>query len=239
MASPAQIEANRRNAQKSTGPRTPEGKLTVSQNALRHGICSGFARMADESDHDAQELLSALIVDNQPVGANEEILVYKMAEHFFCQQRASTLLAEEFDAADCGDKNSRELGLLLRYHTAADRGFARALNDLRKLQKERKLQEIGFVSQETEVHPAETSVEPPAVPLAEPPESLPIVPPEAAPSETLESMLRKAALRQSASRRDVPPTTVHLTVDGQTYTQPVTLKPDPRGTPSGGDAGGQ
>jgi hypothetical protein len=202
MASRAQIEANRRNAQKSTGPRTAEGKTTVSQNALRHGFCSGFARMADESDEDAQQLLAALIEENQPVGVNEEILVYKMAEHFFCQKRASVLMAEEFDAADCGEKNAREIGLLLRYYTAADRGFARALNDLRKLQKERKLQEIGFVSQQTPEHPAETPVEPPP----EPPEALPTVSPEAAaPSETLESMLRKAALRQSARLRDVQP----------------------------------
>jgi hypothetical protein len=29
--------------------------------------------------------------------------------------------------------------------------------------------------------------------------------------------------------------TVRLTVDGQTYTQPVTVKPDPRGAPAGGN----
>ena len=33
MATEAQIEANRANAQKSTGPRTPEGKAAVAQNA--------------------------------------------------------------------------------------------------------------------------------------------------------------------------------------------------------------
>jgi len=38
MATQAQIIANRRNAQKSTGPRTPQGKAAVSQNALKHGL---------------------------------------------------------------------------------------------------------------------------------------------------------------------------------------------------------
>jgi len=38
MATEKQIEANRLNAQKSTGPRTPQGKVHVSRNSLRHGM---------------------------------------------------------------------------------------------------------------------------------------------------------------------------------------------------------
>ena len=38
MTSPAKIAANRRNALRSTGPRTPAGKLVVAQNAIRHGV---------------------------------------------------------------------------------------------------------------------------------------------------------------------------------------------------------
>ena len=147
MASQAQTEANRRNAQKSTGPRTPEGKTTVSQNALRHGLCADLPLTDDESEDDAHQLLAALIEENQPVGANEEILVHQMAENFFSQKRASYRLTEELNYRDDGEKNTAEIALLLRYHTTAGRGFARALTDLRKLQKERKLQEIGFVPQ--------------------------------------------------------------------------------------------
>jgi len=35
---PAFLAANRANAQKCTGPRTPEGKTRVALNALRHGL---------------------------------------------------------------------------------------------------------------------------------------------------------------------------------------------------------
>ena len=39
-ASPAQIDANLRNARKSTGPKTPEGRTPSKMNALKHGILS-------------------------------------------------------------------------------------------------------------------------------------------------------------------------------------------------------
>ena len=38
MATAAQIEANRRNAQRSTGPKTDEGKARVRRNAFKHGM---------------------------------------------------------------------------------------------------------------------------------------------------------------------------------------------------------
>jgi hypothetical protein len=43
MATPAQIEANRRNARKSTGPKTAAGKAASSRNALTHGLTAAIA----------------------------------------------------------------------------------------------------------------------------------------------------------------------------------------------------
>jgi hypothetical protein len=49
MATEAQILANRLNAQKSTGPQTPEGKAIVSQNAVKHGLSAGQDIISSES----------------------------------------------------------------------------------------------------------------------------------------------------------------------------------------------
>jgi hypothetical protein len=171
MATKAQIEANRRNAQSSTGPRTDDGKARIRQNALRHGLCAAIPQMSDEDPDDIQQLLSTLRDEHQPVGASEEILVYKIAEHFFYGKRASYLLSEQLDFADNGENNTRQVALMLRYHTTADRGYYRALNELRKVQKVRRLQEIGFVSQNA-AQPvevlAETPSEAPARPAPQP-----------------------------------------------------------------------
>ena len=150
MATPAQIAANRANAQLSTGPRTDAGKEKTRQNALRHGLCAGIPQMSDEAEEEVQELLDGLREEHQPVGPTEEILVYKIAEAFFYAKRAAYLLSEKLDWADRGDDTPRDVGLMLRYHAASDRAWYRALNELRKVQKERRLQEIGSVSQTPE-----------------------------------------------------------------------------------------
>jgi hypothetical protein len=174
MSTKAQIAANRANSQRSTGPRTDNGKAKTRQNALRHGLCSGIPKMSDETHEDIDTLLATLREEHEPVGATEEILVYKMAEHFFFGIRASYLLAEQFDFADHGSDNAPKISLLLRYHTTADRGYHKAFAELRKLQNERRLQEIGFVSQ----NPGATSEAAPAEPPN--PEPVPSKPAETA-----------------------------------------------------------
>lgn len=57
MASEARIAANRLNAQKSTGPRTEEGKNRSSQNATKHGLCAGRVVLPDEDAEEYQALI--------------------------------------------------------------------------------------------------------------------------------------------------------------------------------------
>ena len=46
----SQVEANRANAQRSTGPRSPAGKARASQNALRHGLSAKASASTDDQD---------------------------------------------------------------------------------------------------------------------------------------------------------------------------------------------
>ena len=62
MASERQIAANRRNAQKSTGPRSVEGKKRASRNAYRHGLAAGVGhsgKFSAEIDTLASEIAAA------------------------------------------------------------------------------------------------------------------------------------------------------------------------------------
>ena len=56
MTTARQIVANRRNARKSTGPRTPAGKAIVRKNALKHGLLSREVILPDEDEATLLEL---------------------------------------------------------------------------------------------------------------------------------------------------------------------------------------
>ena len=75
------IEANRRNAQLSTGPKTPKGKRTISRNATKHGILSGEVvnTALGERPEDFYALLKELWEHHKPVGRAEEMDVEKIA----------------------------------------------------------------------------------------------------------------------------------------------------------------
>jgi hypothetical protein len=75
MASEKQIEANRRNAFKSTGPKTPEGKAASSRNATKHGLTAERAVISVEDREEFDQLQASFQEQFQPAGPLETFLV--------------------------------------------------------------------------------------------------------------------------------------------------------------------
>ena len=79
MATQKQIDANRRNALRSTGPKTPAGKTISSRNALRHGLRARAALLPGEDKHAFERLFKAFRAEHRPAGRLQEVLVEQMA----------------------------------------------------------------------------------------------------------------------------------------------------------------
>ena len=151
MATPNQIAANRANSQRSTGPKTEEGKKKSSANRLSHGLASSAAIMPGEDAEEFKALLDDLAAEHQPANLTEQILVEKMAMNQWLSLRAFRLQGFAFLGESMKGDNfaiPKDLALLIRYHTTAERAFHKAHNELVKTQKERRKSEIGFEPQE-------------------------------------------------------------------------------------------
>ena len=79
MTSDKQTRANRRNALMSTGPKTPQGKATARQNALKHGLLlSGEMLVPGEEEAALKELSESLREELRPSGELEGLLVERV-----------------------------------------------------------------------------------------------------------------------------------------------------------------
>jgi hypothetical protein len=78
MATEAQIIANRRNSQKSTGPRSPEGKAVVSKNAVKHGLFASENVIKGENREDFDLFRDEMLSKLAPVGPVESMLAERV-----------------------------------------------------------------------------------------------------------------------------------------------------------------
>jgi hypothetical protein len=151
MATPAQIEANRRNAQKSTGPRSVEGKASSRLNALKTGIDARSTVIRGE-DPDALETLAADYYERfRPATPDQCFFVDALVQADWLLRRLRKIEAQlwESEFADAeqwhrfrkkcplGDAFCRAgnaFNRLQRRIDSTERSYHRALNELRRLQ---------------------------------------------------------------------------------------------------------
>ena len=91
MTSFRQIEANRRNAQLSTGPVTEEGKRGSRRNAVRHGLTAETVIDALEDAEDYAAFEMAVTADYDAQSAVERELVLRLASLLWRLRRATSI----------------------------------------------------------------------------------------------------------------------------------------------------
>ena len=87
MTSEKQVQANRQNALKSTGPKTQEGKAVARHNATKHGLLSQDVVLPEEDEAAFRELGERLRAELQPTGELEGLLVERIVAAYWRLQR--------------------------------------------------------------------------------------------------------------------------------------------------------
>jgi hypothetical protein len=91
MTSARQLDANRRNARKSTGPRTINGKEASRRNALRHGLTAETLIEPLEDPESYREFEAAIVAEYLPQSPVEKELVHRLASLFWRLRRATSI----------------------------------------------------------------------------------------------------------------------------------------------------
>ena len=151
MVTEKQLEANRRNAQKSTGPKQPNS----ARNNLRHGLTGQISLLPTEDREAHDAYCNDLIESFKPDTPIEHQLAHSIAEDFWRLNRA---VAIENNIFALGHQHERrelqlaladaktflaqahQLSLLTIYEQRINRNLQRNMKLLRDLQAERKAQ---------------------------------------------------------------------------------------------------
>src|SRR5580698_832799 len=155
MISEKQLEANRRNALRSTGPKTIEGKSNSSRNNLRHGL-TGQINILPTEDREAHDAFCNELSDSlQPETLMEQQLAHSVAEDSWRLNRARAIENNMFALGHEGERreiqvaladartfqaNANQFQLLTIYEQRISRTAQRNLQQLQALQTERRQQ---------------------------------------------------------------------------------------------------
>jgi hypothetical protein len=89
MISEQKLEANRLNALKSTGPRTPEGRAKSALNAIKHGLCAQTVIISSENSDEFRVFAKNLTTDFAPINQVERNMVKRIVSLSWRLERAT------------------------------------------------------------------------------------------------------------------------------------------------------
>jgi hypothetical protein len=144
MATEAQTNANCENAQYSTGPQTPQGKLHSSRNSLKFGLFSTKNCVLPEETREYSDLSRSLWESLNPLGAVEEMFAVEIIRGAWRLRRCASTEATlaEWDSRQvldpmCYDSTASTQASVDRARTQATGVLQRTMAELRRLQTER------------------------------------------------------------------------------------------------------
>ncbi len=151
-ASEAQIRANQANAQKSTGPKSEEGKQASRANSYKHGMTATTV-MPEREVAEVSRRYTAFAGELKPSGEVGRSLVLLAARASvrmeLCADRGNFMRLRD----DANDRAmfgpSPEATLARKYEAAAERSFFRALKELRVVEKQAKVAEADIYEPES------------------------------------------------------------------------------------------
>jgi len=150
-----QTEANRRNAQRSTGPTTDAGRARSSKNALKHGLTAKDVTLDGDEAKKFAAFRDDIIQKLAPVGALEEEFAQHAVLLIWRRRRVPSLeVTEAYNFSDgtgalnppLRDFMSDGFRNLMRYESSLDRTLQRTLRELERLQTRRR--------EEADMHPS-------------------------------------------------------------------------------------
>jgi len=143
MATDAPLAANRQNAQKSTGPKTAEGRANSAANSTRHGLTANPTTIFESNPHERSQydaLKAKLLKQCLPEG---ELELQAFERYVFALYQADRARQMEIDTQDrwINEPNSEKLFTqmerILKLGAAQERRADRALKELTRLQRDR------------------------------------------------------------------------------------------------------
>jgi hypothetical protein len=162
LISDRQLRANRANAQKSTGPKTEEGKQRSRLNGLRHGITGQVSIMTDENRAAHDGFCNPIITRLAPDGPLEMQLAHLISQDHWRLNRIQSIedglyvlgQSRPINQVDSGApqadvalaeamtfmRQSKEIALLTLYESRINRNIRKNMEQLRELQAERRAQ---------------------------------------------------------------------------------------------------
>jgi hypothetical protein len=169
VISEKQQQANRQNAQKSTGPKTPEGREAIRFNALTYGLRTRETILERENAREYSELWDELDAEWQPHTRTDRIYLETMVTSQWLLKRIAESEQQIYTIANF-EHRFKMLAYVYKMRAQLERSFRTAVADMKQSQKERKAVQTQPPQAEQPAKPASAPATKPAAPQAPPPD---------------------------------------------------------------------